>query len=192
MAGPSRGAGVAPPAADAAAAAAAPLAAAEPSTAAGPSTAAAVPTDPAPPEAAAPAQAARPAAAAAPGTAVEHAADPPAAAAALAVPAAVLREAARDRGGVGGAIAGGDKIGDILFVPPDSNLCIGDMCVINPCAATYSRHAAGEDGSGARLHNQERAAYPVGPTVCMTGMHLILGHCLMSVIVGWAGQPWST
>lgn len=99
MTGPSRGADVAPPAAATAAAEAAPLAAAGPPTAAGPLTGAAPPTG------AAPAPAAHPVAAPAPDTAAEPAAEPPAAAAAWAVPAATLPWAARDRGGVGVAIA---------------------------------------------------------------------------------------
>lgn len=62
--------------------------------------------------------------------------------AAQADPAATLRQAARDPTGFGGAIAVGDKIGDILFLPLGNNLCIGYVTVTNPCAATYSRQAA--------------------------------------------------
>ena len=47
-----------------------------------------------------------------------------------------------------------------MFVPPDSNLCIGDVSVINPCAGTYSRRAAREAGAAAGLRDDvKRAAY---------------------------------
>ena len=30
-----------------------------------------------------------------------------------------------------------EKVGDILLVPPDANLCIGDVSVIDPAADTF-------------------------------------------------------
>lgn len=45
-------------------------------------------------------------------------------------------------------------------MPPDSNLCIGDVSVINPCASTYRWHSAREVGWAARRRDgDKRTAY---------------------------------
>ena len=53
-----------------------------------------------------------------------------------------------------------EKVGDILFVPPDANLCIGDVSVINPAADTYVVAAARGAGAAAAVRDrQKRDAY---------------------------------
>ena len=49
-----------------------------------------------------------------------------------------------------------DKIGDILFIPPDSNLCIGDVSVINPSADSYRRQAARTVGAAAARRDRDK------------------------------------
>ena len=54
------------------------------------------------------------------------------------------------------------KVGDIMFVPRDSNLCIalGDVLVVNPSSGTYCSAAAREDGSAAAVRDvQNHNAY---------------------------------
>lgn len=59
-------------------------------------------------------------------------------------------------------IAVRDEIGNNLFVPPDRNMCIGDVLMINKCAASNSRHAALEAGSAARKRaDEERNDYRI-------------------------------
>jgi hypothetical protein len=53
-----------------------------------------------------------------------------------------------------------EKIGDILFVPPDRNLCIGDVSVVNPAGDTCCHAAARTVGAAAaKRDGQKRRAY---------------------------------
>ena len=53
-----------------------------------------------------------------------------------------------------------EKIGDVMFVPSDENVCIGDISVVNPAADTYVEAAAREVGSAAAERDRrKREAY---------------------------------
>ena len=43
-----------------------------------------------------------------------------------------------------------------MFIPPDSNLCIGDVSVINPAAGTYRDAAARKAGAAAEVRDRQK------------------------------------
>lgn len=48
------------------------------------------------------------------------------------------------------------QIGDITFVPRDSNLCIGNVSVVKPSARTHCSAAALKDGSAAAVRDPQK------------------------------------
>lgn len=73
-------------------------------------------------------------------TVVEPGAEQVAVLAVRAAPAVAVRQAARERGGRGGAITARDNAGEALFLPPDSSTCVGDVSATNPRAAALGGH----------------------------------------------------
>ena len=53
-----------------------------------------------------------------------------------------------------------EKVGDIMFAPPDDPLCIGVVSVVNPWAGASCSRVDREDGSAAVVRDvQKRNAY---------------------------------
>lgn len=73
-----------------------------------------------------------------------------------------------------------------LLIPPDRNLCVGDMFVINPCAGSYRLHVASKAEAAAGLREVPNEP----PTVLVTPMRTLLCPCLISVMADWGSPPW--